>query len=260
MNKERPLILISNDDSVRAPGIRALVEYVADMADVIVAAPDSPQSGQSSAISVEKPLFITVHDDIAGARIYSINGTPVDCIKLAMHAIVPRKPDIVLSGINHGANSGNSIIYSGTMGAVTEACFLGIPSIGFSLLNHSWDADFSQCRPIIRHIVTKVLTYADTMPSDICLNVNIPARCTPKGIKVVRAARGYWTDEYAEYKTPHGKPYYWLTGKFINTDLNDSTTDEYWLQHEFATVVPVRPDQSAIDALTAIDTLLTDSE
>lgn len=254
METNRPLILISNDDGVSAPGMRYLIESVRDMGEIIAVAPDGPRSGQSSAITVDSPLRITRHDDYCGAAIYSVNGTPVDCIKLGMHAIVPRRPDLVLSGINHGSNSGNSIIYSGTMGAVMEACFLGIPAIGYSLLHHSWKADFSQCGPIIRHITSQVLQSG--LPSETCLNVNIPARCTPKGIKVVNAAKGYWTEEYAQYTDPHGRPYFWLTGRFNNTEPDNPDTDHYWLDRQYATVVPVRPDQTNRESISAITHLL----
>lgn len=254
MDTSRPLIFITNDDGVDSPGIRYLIETVADMGTVIVVAPDAPRSGQASAISVNTPLSVTRKPDIAGAEVYSINGTPVDCVKLGMHAVVPRRPDIILSGINHGSNSGNSVIYSGTMGAVIEGCMIGIPAIGYSLLHHSWAADFSQCGDIVRHITSQVL--GTGLPPEICLNVNIPARCTPEGIKVVRAAKGHWTEEYVEYTTPHGSPFYWLTGKFVNSEPDSPDTDEYWLQRRYATVVPVRPDQSAPDSIPVITELL----
>lgn len=246
----RPLILISNDDGIEAKGLRFLIECVNDIGEVIAVAPSGPRSGQSSAITVDAPLRIKQHPDYDGAGMYSVTGTPVDCIKLAMHAIVPRRPDIVLSGINHGSNSGNSVIYSGTMGAAMEACMLGIPAVGFSLLHHSLDADFTECRPIVEAITRKVLE--DGLPKQVCLNVNIPALCVPKGIKIVRASRGYWTEEYADYIDPHGKPYYWLTGRFKDEDPDNPDTDNYWLEREYATVVPVRPDQTAVDHIDGL--------
>lgn len=254
MSESKPLILISNDDGVEAKGLRFLIECVKDMGDVIAVAPSGPRSGQSSAITVDSPLRIKSYPDYFGCKVYSVNGTPVDCIKLAMHTLVSRKPDIVLSGVNHGSNSGNSVIYSGTMGAVMEACMLGIPSIGYSLLHHSIEADFSECTPFIAEITRKVLSAG--LPDGICLNVNIPAQCKPKGLKVVRAARGYWTEEYAEYIDPNGKPYYWLTGKFNNEEPDNPDTDNYWLAREYVSVVPVRPDQSAVDVIGKIKELL----
>lgn len=258
MTEEKPLILITNDDGVNARGIHHLVECVAEMGDVIVVAPSGPQSGQSSAITVNSPLYITKHDNYIGAEIYSVNGTPVDCIKLAMHTIVPRRPDLVLSGINHGANSGNAIIYSGTMGAALEACMLGIDAIGYSYLDHSKDADFSPTTPIIAHITKKVIK--DGLPKGICLNVNIPAHCTPQGIKVVRAARGFWTEEYQRYENPIGHPFYMLTGTFTNNDPQLNETDNYWLDRNYATVVPVIPDQTAVDYRETIKNLLSNEE
>ena len=154
---DKPLILITNDDGIYAPGVSYLAEYVADMADVIIVCPDRPQSGMSSAITVGSPLKVTAHPDRGAARVFSVSGTPVDCVKIAMHNIVPRKPDMILSGINHGSNSGTAITYSGTMGAVLEGCMIGIPSIGFSLLHHSLKADFSMSKPFIREIVSTAL-------------------------------------------------------------------------------------------------------
>lgn len=251
---ERPLILISNDDGVYTKGLHHLVDCVKEMGDVIVVAPDAPRSGQSSAITVGAPLRVTRHPDYEGAQIYSVNGTPVDCVKLAMHAIVPRRPDIVLSGINHGSNSGNSIIYSGTMGAVLEASMLDIPSIGYSLLHHSLKADFSETTPFIKLITAKVL--AEGLPKEVCLNVNFPAMVKIKGLKVVEAARGHWTEEYKDYIDPSGHPFYMLTGKYQPDNPDDSNTDVFWLDREYATVVPARADQTAADAIGAVSQII----
>ncbi len=259
MANDRPLILISNDDGVSAKGLKYLVECVSELGDVIVVAPDGPRSGQSSAITVEAPLRVNQHPDYLGAKIYSVNGTPVDCIKLGMHALVPRRPDILLAGINHGSNSGNSVIYSGTMGAVMEGCMIGIPSVGYSLLHHSIAADFSECGRFVDMITRNVLQKG--LPAGVCLNVNIPALCKPKGMKTLRAARGYWTEEYADYTDPHGHPFYWLTGRFVNSEPDNPDTDEYWLARKYVSVVPVRPDQTAVDAIEGLrarfDTITT---
>lgn len=254
MATERPLILVSNDDGIDAPGLRYLIDSVKELGDVIAVAPDAPRSGQASAITVDSMLRITQHDDFAGAKMYSVNGTPVDCVKLGLHAVVPRRPDLMLSGINHGSNSGNSVIYSGTMGAVMEACMVGIPSIGFSLLHHSWAADFSQCGTFVRGIAGKVL--ANGLPQSVCLNVNIPAKCTPKGIKVVRASRGHWTEEYAQYQDPHRRTFYLLTGRFVDDEPDNPETDNYWLDRQYVSVVPVLPDQTLVSAIPAIADLL----
>ena len=171
-----------------------------------------------------------------------------------MHHVLPRRPDIILSGINHGSNAGNSIIYSGTMGAALEGCMLGIPSVGYSLLHHSLKADFSECTPYITDITGRVL--AEGLPDGVCLNVNFPAKVKIEGAKVVRAARSHWTEEYQEYTDPHGKPFFWLTGRIINEEPENADTDLYWLDRHFATIVPARADQNATDAINDISSLL----
>lgn len=252
---EKPTILICNDDGVDAPGLRFLIDSVSSLGNVIAVAPTDPRSGQSSAISVNIPLRITRREDFDGAEVYAVNGTPVDCVKLAMHTVLAgRHIDLMLSGINHGSNAGNCIVYSGTMGAAIEACMLGIPSVGFSLLHHSWKADFTQCGPYVYTIAEKILHGG--LPKGVCLNVNIPAKCVPKGLKVVRAGEGYWTEEYADYEDPSGKPFYLLTGRYIDTDSKSEETDIYWLDREYVTVVPVRPDSSALNAIDSIRKLL----
>lgn len=251
---ERKLILISNDDGVTAPGLHRLIETVAEYGDVVAVAPAFPQSGKSSAMTVNNALRIEEHESIAQAKVYSVTGTPVDCIKVALHHLVPRRPDLVLAGINHGSNAGVNVIYSGTMGAVLEGCMQGIPSVGFSLLHHSMTADFSMSIPWIKKIVTAVLK--DSLPHDVCLNVNFPARVDIKGLKVVRAARSHWSEDYAEYTDPHGKPFYWLSGHLINEEPENDDTDMYWLDRDFASVVPVNPSQDAIDQMEHIKHLL----
>lgn len=250
----KPLILISNDDSINAKGLRHLVDCVSSMADIYVVAPNQPQSGQSSAFTVNSPLRIIEHDDYNGAKMFSVTGTPVDCVKLALHKIVPRKPDFLLSGVNHGSNAGNSVIYSGTMGAAFEGCMLGIPSVGYSLLSHSLTADFTECTPHIINITRRVMQQG--LPDGVCLNVNFPANAKIEGLKVVRAARSHWTEEYQEYVDPHGKPFFWLTGRIINEEPGNLETDLYWLEHNFGTIVPVRADQNATDTIPNINNLL----
>ncbi len=253
MEIKRPLIMICNDDGVNARGIAHLTRIAASLGDVVVVAPDSPQSGKSSALTVNAPLMLNTHPDIDGARVYSVNGTPVDCVKIGLHAVLDRKPDLLLSGVNHGSNAAINNIYSGTMGAAMEGCVLGIPSIGFSLLSHSPEADFNPLTPFITDIIKKVL--ANGLPEGVCLNINFPKQCTPKGLKVVRGAKGHWTEEYRDYTTPHGTPFYWLTGKFHNEEPDNPETDEYWLRQQYATIVPIRPDQTATDMITEINNL-----
>lgn len=244
MNDTRPLILVTNDDSIAAPGLLRLVDCLPQEADVIVVAPAEPHSGQSSALTVGKPLRINSRPDYGHARMFTVSGTPVDCVKLAMDAIVPRRPSLVLAGINHGSNSGCNVIYSGTMGAVLEGCTLGVTSAGFSLLHHSMSADFSMAMPFIRDIVADLLR--DGLPSGVCLNINIPARVQPAGVKACRAARGHWTDEYARYLDPSGNPFYWLTGRFVNEEPEAADTDEFWLKKNYISVVPVKGDMTAM--------------
>ena len=243
---EQPLILICNDDGVEAPGLRYLIESVADMGHVIAVAPSEPRSGQSAAITVNSPLRIKRCEDIAGAEVYAVTGTHVDCVKLAMHTVLAdRKVSVMLSGINHGSNAGNCVVYSGTMGAAFEACMIGIPAIGFSLLHHSMKADFSMGMPFIKEIVAELLRRP--LPDGICLNVNIPARVVPEGVRVCRAARGRWTDEYERYTDPLGNPFYWLTGRFVNAEPDATDTDEYWLSRNYISAVPVAVDMTARD-------------
>lgn len=254
---ERPLILVTNDDSVEARGFHHLIDCVKEFGDVIGIAPAEPRSGQSSAISVNTPLRVTPVERYSARNIpvYKINGTPVDCVKLGMHAVVPRRPSLILAGVNHGSNSGVNVVYSGTMGAVMEGCMVGVPSIGFSLLSHSLSADFTWTTPYIKKIVAEVL--AKGLPERVCLNVNIPAHCRPEGIKVTRASRGYWTEEYRCYEDPSGKPFYWLTGHFHNLEPDCPETDDYWLERKWVTVVPVAPDMTA---MSMVDTLNLDLE
>lgn len=251
---DRPLIFITNDDGINAPGLEHLIRIAATLGNVVVGAPATPQSAKSSALTVNAPLEVNNHPAIDGAQVFSITGTPVDCVKVAMHAILDRKPDLLLSGINHGSNAAINNIYSGTMGATMEGCILGIPSIGFSLLNHSMQADFPPLTPFITEIIESVL--AKGLPEGICLNVNFPTGCAPKGMKVVRAAQGRWTEEYADYASPHGKPFYWLTGVFHNDEPDNPDTDEYWLARNYGTIVPIRPDQTAIDKISAVKDII----
>lgn len=240
-----PLILVTNDDGYLAPGVRALIRMLTPFGRVIAACPDSPRSAQSMAITVNSPLRINRDDKFTDAELYMINGTPVDCVKLAMSAIVPRRPDIIVSGINHGSNSAVNVIYSGTMGAVFEGCAFGIPSVGFSLTSHSMKADFEPCRPFVSRIVDRTLQHG--LPNGLCLNVNIPADAIrpPHEMRVVRACRGKWTDEYERYSDPLGRDFFWLTGKFVNDEPDATDTDEWCLSHGIVSVVPTLLDRTA---------------
>lgn len=244
----KPLILITNDDGIEAPGLDVLVRLASTFGDVVAVAPLTPQSGQSSAITVDGPLRIKEYEDRHGARRFSVSGTPVDCVKLALNSIVARRPALLLSGVNHGSNSGNAITYSGTIGAVIEGCTVGIPSVGFSLCHHSIRANFSLSEKFMASIIKDVLE--NGLPDYVALNINIPAHVVPKGIRACRAARGHWSEEYARYVDPHGNPYFWLTGRFVNEEPDATDTDEYWLGQNFISLVPVTPDQTAVAQIT----------
>lgn len=246
----KKLILVTNDDGYLAPGVRRLVEWLEPFGDVVAVCPDGPRSAQSMALTVSQAMRISRVDDFRreGSVMYKCNGTPVDCVKLAMHTVLPKIPDIVVSGINHGSNAAVNVLYSGTMGAVFEGTVFGIPSVGFSLTSHAMDADFSPCRPFVERIVREVL--AKGLPDGVCLNVNIPKDCIPEDMRVVRAARGKWSDEYEEYTDPFGNPFYWLCGRFINEEPDAVDTDEYCLSHGIVSVVPELVDRTASDLET----------
>ncbi len=242
--KTRPLILVTNDDGVNAPGIKNLVAVMREFGDVLVVAPDSPQSGMGHAISISKPLRLEKLDlfEEWGIEAYQCSGTPVDCVKLAIDVILKgNKPDICVSGINHGSNASINVIYSGTMSAAMEAAIDGIPSIGFSSLDFNFDADFSVAKKVAKALVAKVL--AEPMPEHFLLNVNIPKLSLGqfKGIKICRQADAHWTENFVQRKDPRGKDYYWMVGKFSNRDMG-LDTDVEALREGYASVVPVRID------------------
>jgi 5'-nucleotidase len=239
--KELPVILITNDDGVTAPGILNLVEAVKDLGKVVVVAPDKPQSGMGHAITIGYPLRLHPVKFMEGVEAWSCSGTPVDCVKLAVDKVLHRKPDLCLSGINHGANHSINVIYSGTMSAAIEASIENIPSIGFSLLNYSMEADFSGAKAYARMIVQKILSTKSD--KHLCLNVNIPAvdESLIKGVKVCRQSYAKYDEDFDERRDPAGRRYFWLTGEFVNFDKGKDT-DVWALQHNFVSVVPVQFD------------------
>lgn len=243
----RPLIFIGNDDGFRAGGLAALIDIASRYGDVVAVAPYEHQSGKSSAITVDTPLRVHCIKSSLHTMIYSVNGTPVDCAKLAFDRLLPRTPDLVLSGINHGYNSGNSVIYSGTMGVVFEGSFRGVPSIGFSYGDYMPDADFTPCVPVAEQIIKDAL--GGGIAKGVCLNVNIPKCDKVAGVKRVRSAVGYWKEEFEERVDPRGRVYYWLTGSYHNEEPDNPETDLYWLDRNYATIVPCRADQTAYDQL-----------
>ena len=242
---KKPLILITNDDGITAPGIRTLIDVMSSIGDVVVVAPDSPQSGMGHAITVNSTLFVEkIKVDQSTRLEYSCSGTPADCVKLAVDQILDRKPDLCVSGINHGSNSSINVIYSGTMSAAIEAGIEGIPAIGFSLLDYSWNANFEFTKSYIKSIAENVLK--EGLPKDVVLNVNIPnvPKEELKGIKICRQARANWVEEFDKRTNPQGRVYYWLTGKFVNLDQGEDT-DEWALKNGYISVVPVQFDLTA---------------
>ncbi|MGS2764016.1 5'/3'-nucleotidase SurE [Sinomicrobium sp. M5D2P9] len=252
--KKRPLILVTNDDGIAAPGIRALIEVMKEIGDVIVVAPDSPQSGKGHAVTIDATLFcnkINIDDQVTEE--YSCSGTPVDCVKLAVNELLKKKPDICVSGINHGSNSSVNVIYSGTMSAAVEAGIEGIPAIGFSLCDYSWDADFETIKSYVKTITLNAL--ANGIPKGVILNVNFPKlkKEEIKGIKICRQANARWVEEFDKRTNPQGREYYWLTGKFINEDKGEDT-DEWALANGFISVVPVQFDLTAHHSIQTLNT------
>lgn len=241
VKKEKPVILITNDDGVTAPGIMNLVEAVRDLGKIIVVAPDKPQSGMGHAITIGQPLRLHKIHSIENVETWSCTGTPVDCVKLAVDKVLHRKPDLCLSGINHGANHSINVIYSGTMSAAVEAAIESIPSAGFSLLDYRIDADFTGARKYVRIIVEKMLS--TKLEKHTVLNVNIPSVAPEllKGFKICRQAYAKYEEDFIERNDPHGRHYYWLTGEFVNFDKGKDT-DVWALANNYVSVVPVQFD------------------
>ena len=241
--KKKPVILITNDDGVTAPGIMSLVEAVKDLGKIIVVAPDKPQSGMGHAITIGQPLRLHKVNTFGDIEAYSCTGTPVDCVKLAVDKVLHRKPDLCLSGINHGANHSINVIYSGTMSAAVEAAIESIPSAGFSLLDYSIEADFTGARKYVRIVVEKMLS--TKLDKHTVLNVNIPPLSVDllKGFKLCRQAYAKYEEDFMERQDPTGRMYYWLTGEFVNFDKGKDT-DVWALAHGYVSVVPVQFDMT----------------
>lgn len=244
-----PLILITNDDGADAKGIDTLTRLMCEIGDVVVVAPDGPRSAQSNALTVTHPIRFKLIEESNGLIRYSCTGTPTDCVKLALNEIVDRKPDLLVSGINHGSNAAINVIYSGTMGAVLEGCENGIPSIGFSICNHSLDADFSIFESYITQITR--LALQNGLPHGTCLNVNAPMG-EISGIRVSRQCDGKWTKEFAKRTDPQGRAYFWLTGFFENHEPDAIDTDEWALSQGYISIVPTKIDMTAYQVIDEI--------
>lgn len=242
MAEKKKLILVSNDDGIDARGLHSLIEIAKKLGDVFVVAPEKGQSGMSHSISLTTPLRVRYLEQSESLTVCAVPGTPVDCVKLAINQLLPRKPDIMLSGINHGSNSAVSVIYSGTMGAAIEASLYGIPAIGFSVLDHSPFADFSIPLNFAEKIILKVM--GEGLPNQVSLNVNFPRIDIKdfKGYKICKQTKGVWNEDFEKRIDPHGGEYYWLTGSFLNDEPDNENSDEWALANNFAAIVPIKID------------------
>lgn len=250
MKSEKPTILVINDDGITSPGIRVLAHLMKELGDVIVVAPDSPQSGMGHAITIAEPLRLDKIELFEGIETYQCSGTPVDCVKLAVNKVLHRKPDLCVSGINHGSNSSINVIYSGTMSAAMEGAIEGIPSIGFSHLNYSPAREFEPIKKYVSEIARQVLT--NSLPPGSLLNVNFPDTDDIRGIKICRQAVAKWMEEFDERMDPQRRKYYWLTGKFALNDHGEDT-DEWALRNNYVSVVPVQFDFTAHHAIPTLN-------
>ena len=251
----KPLILVTNDDGITAPGIRSLVEIMNSIGEVVVVAPDSPKSAMSHAITVNSTLHCSrIKIDSGPQKEYSCSGTPADCVKIAVNELLSRKPDICVSGINHGSNSSINVIYSGTMSAAIEAGIQGIPSLGFSLLDYKWSANFEPFTNYVKSITLNVLK--NKISNNIILNVNMPrvnSNQEIKGVRICRQAKANWIEKFDKRKNPIGKEYYWLTGEFIDKDTKNDP-DEWALKNNYISIVPVQFDFTAYDIIQELNT------
>lgn len=256
---KKPIILVTNDDGIYAPGLHALVEAVKDLGEIVVVAPDKPQSGMGHAITIGLPLRLTQTDIFDGIEAWQCTGTPVDCVKIAVDKILKEKPDICISGINHGLNHSINVIYSGTMSAAMEGSIENIPSIGFSLNDFRADAEFDGAKEYARIITEKILS--KVWDQHICLNVNIPRAKTLdiKGVKICKQAYAKYQESFVERLDPAGKKYFWLTGEFVNFDT-DEDTDVWALQHNYVSVVPVNFDLTHYEMKKKLDKIMKRSD
>ncbi len=250
----RPLILVSNDDGITSRGIFNLVSVMKELGDVLVVAPDGPQSGMGHAITVGDTLRLNESFIFEGVRAYECSGTPADCIKMARHFVLKndRQPDVVVSGINHGSNTSISVLYSGTMSAAIEGAIEGVPAIGFSLCDYSHKADFSHTGEVVKKIVQQVLEKG--LPKGVALNVNIPAKRNEplKGIRVCRQANAKWVEEFDQRFDPYGRSYFWMTGNFVNFDKAEDN-DEWAIANNYVSVVPCQFDLTAHQAIAVLN-------
>lgn len=248
MENKKPFILISNDDGYQAKGINSLVDMIRDMADILVCAPESGRSGMACAFSANEPLVLVPQKQEEGLEVWSCNGTPVDCVKLALEELCKeRRPQMVIGGINHGDNASVNAHYSGTMGVTLEGCMKYIPSLAFSLCTHDWFADFESLRPYIRKIVRKVLD--DGLPKGVCLNVNFPVVDQFKGVRICRMAPGTWDNEVVKCRHPRGYDYWWMVGRYTNDEPEAEDTDNWALRHGYIAITPTKIDITSYEMI-----------
>jgi 5'-nucleotidase len=251
MSDLRPLIFITNDDGISSKGIRSLYEAVSPLGDVVLIAPNSAQSGMGHAITINHPLRLEP-SELFNCESFACTGTPVDCVKLGVYEVMHRKPDLIVSGINHGANVATNVLYSGTMSAAVEGAMEGIPSIGFSLCSFESDANFDIAKEVVSKVVKEVLLRK--LPIGVCLNVNVPyvTKEDFKGIKICKQANAYWDDRFDKRQDQFNRTYYWLTGDFIDQDQTDDT-DVYWIDKGYATIVPTQYDLTAYASINELE-------
>ncbi len=253
MENQRPLILVANDDGYEAKGINSLVEMIRDLGDIIVCAPSGPRSGQSRAFSMDTLTMKKISSE-PGLSVWSCSGTPVDCVKMAYSQLCPRKPDLILGGINHGNNASTNAQYSGTVGVAIEGAMKGVPSIAFSLCDYRSDADFSPMRDIIRKTVTKVLK--NGLPRFVCLNINVPLTDHILGTKVCRMAWGHWRQEVVKREHPsRAYDYYWMSGFYQNDEPDAEDTDDWALRHGYIAITPLSVDMTDYATMKTLEDL-----
>jgi 5'-nucleotidase len=251
---EKPLILVSNDDGITSKGIHTLVNAMKQIGQVLVVAPDSPQSGMGHAITVGETLRLEKNFIFDGVEAFECSGTPADCVKMARHFVLKdqRQPDVIVSGINHGSNTSISVLYSGTMSAAIEGAIEGTPAIGFSLCDYSHNADFSHTEEFIKAITLQVLKKG--LPKGVALNVNFPPKRNEpiKGTRVCRQANAKWVEEFVQRYDPNGRSYFWMTGNFVNFDKGEDN-DEWAIANNYVSIVPCQFDLTAHQAIPALN-------
>lgn len=251
MENKKPLILISNDDGVRAKGISELIKFLRPLGEIIVMAPDSPRSGSGCALTITRPVHYELVRREVGLTVYQCTGTPTDCIKLARNTVLNRQPDLVVGGINHGDNSATNVHYSGTMGVVIEGCLNGIPSVAFSLCSHDADANFEPAGPFIHSIAKMVLEKG--LPPLTCLNVNFPNIDEIKGVRVCEQAKGVWKHEWESCARMSDPNYFWLTGSFTDFEPENDRNDHWALANGYAAITPTIVDVTAYGYISELE-------